>query len=100
MADVKIKIKIDDDGALGVLRRFNETFKQLNNTSKQLSKNLNKTFKNVKREAGGVAQGIKRIQTSSKAAARSAKGLKKELGKLSTAGKTIKNVFAGVFIAE
>lgn len=100
MADVKIKIKIDDDGALGVLRRFNETFKQLNNTSKQLSKNLNKTFKNVKREAGGVAQGIKRIQTSSKAAARSAKGLKKELGKLSTAGKTIKNVFAGVFIAD
>jgi len=100
MSEVKIKLKIDDSGALETLRQFNNTFKQLNDTSKQLNSNLNKTFKTVKKGATQAAAGMKRVNSTMKTTTKSSKKLKTELGGVASAASTIKNVFAGVFIAD
>ena len=100
MADVRINLKIDDAGALAQIKQFNESFKQIKVNANKASSSLNKIAKSttvVNTQFGRLNS------TMTKGTSKINKGFKKtrdELSGVARAGATIKNVFAGVFIAD
>jgi TP901 family phage tail tape measure protein len=103
-ANVKIKLIIDDSGALQTLKEFNKTIQELAVSQKVVNKQFNKTFDDVGKKAKKARDNFKQLgfvaRDGFKRTRDGAKKARKEVGLLGKAGSQIKNVFAGVFIAD
>ena len=104
MADVKIKIVVDNSGAITALDNFNKSLQKIVDTQKLLGIQSKDTFKGMRIEANKAKGTLKGIGTSAKAGMTKARGeikkTKTEVTGLGTAAKQIRNIFAGVFIAD
>lgn len=104
MADVKIKIIIDDSGALAELKRFSDTFKDITDNQKKLNNQFKRTFKSARRQAKKVRDNFNDIGKAAKVnfnkVGKEATNASKKLKGVNNSLSTIKNVFTGVFIAD
>jgi len=103
-ANVKIKLIVDDNGALQTLKDFNKSMQKIADTQKGLNNQFTRTFSNVSKQSKKARDNFKQLGLVAKngftKANRAIKKTRKEVGALSKAGSQIKNIFAGVFIAD
>jgi TP901 family phage tail tape measure protein len=103
-ANVKIKLIIDDSGALQTLKEFNKAVQEISASQKGLNKQFNRTFSNVGKQAKIARDNFKQLgvvaRNGFKKTRDGARGARKEVGLLGKAGSQIRNIFAGVFIAD